>query len=77
MIKILFILLFIIKLIVIKLIIRYHKYPLDTLKKLNRRIIYFMDTRLLVIAAPVLVAASWALYNIGRLAIQQIQRLSR
>jgi len=37
----------------------------------------FMDTRLLVIAAPVLVAASWALYNIGRLAIQQLQRLSR
>jgi len=38
-----------------------------------------MDTRLLVIAAPVLVAASWALFNIGRcrLAIQQIQRLSR
>jgi len=35
-----------------------------------------MDTRLLVIAAPLLVAASWALYNIGRLAIQQIQRLS-
>jgi len=26
-------------------------------------------------AAPVLVAASWALYNIGRLAIQQVQRL--
>jgi hypothetical protein len=26
---------------------------------------------------PLLVAASWALYNIGRLAIQQIQRLSR
>ncbi|MFM6827330.1 MAG: photosystem II protein Y, partial [Dolichospermum sp.] len=26
-----------------------------------------MDTRLLVIAAPVLVAASWALFNIGRL----------
>lgn len=37
----------------------------------------FMDTRLLVIAAPLLVAASWALFNIGRLAIQQIQRLSR
>jgi len=35
-----------------------------------------MDTRLLVIAAPLLVAASWALFNIGRLAIQQIQRLS-
>jgi hypothetical protein len=34
-----------------------------------------MDTRLLVIAGPLLVAASWALFNIGRLAIQQIQRL--
>ena len=36
-----------------------------------------MDTRLFVIALPVLIAASWALYNIGRLALQQIQRLSR
>nr|YP_009497419.1 photosystem II protein Y [Biddulphia biddulphiana]AWT40132.1 photosystem II protein Y [Biddulphia biddulphiana] len=36
-----------------------------------------MDTRLIVIAIPILVAASWALYNIGRLAIQQIQRLSQ
>jgi len=34
-----------------------------------------MDTRILIMAAPVLVAASWALYNIGRLAIQQVQRL--
>jgi hypothetical protein len=36
-----------------------------------------MDSRLLVIALPVLVAGSWALFNIGRLAIQQIQRLVR
>ena len=36
-----------------------------------------MDVRLLVIATPLLIAASWALYNIGRLAIQQIQRLAR
>jgi len=36
-----------------------------------------MDTRLVVIAAPLLVAVSWALFNIGRLAIQQIQRLRR
>ena len=36
-----------------------------------------MDTRLVVIAAPVLVAASWALFNIGRLALQQVQRLTR
>lgn len=35
-----------------------------------------MDIRLLVIATPLLIAASWALYNIGRLAIQQIQRLA-
>ena len=37
----------------------------------------FMDTRLLIIGAPLFIAASWALYNIGRLAIQQVQRLSR
>ena len=36
-----------------------------------------MDSRLLVTALPVLIAASWALFNIGRLAIQQFQRLSR
>ena len=36
-----------------------------------------MDTRLIVIAAPLLIAASWALFNIGRLLIQQVQRLSR
>ena len=36
-----------------------------------------MDTRFVVIAAPLLIAASWALYNIGRLAIQQVQRMSR
>jgi hypothetical protein len=36
-----------------------------------------MDTRLLVIAVPLLIAASWALYYIGRLAIKQIKRLSR
>ena len=36
-----------------------------------------MDIRLVVIAAPVLVAASWALFNIGRLALQQVQRLTR
>jgi len=36
-----------------------------------------MDSRLFVIALPVLVAGSWALFNIGRLAIQQVQRLRR
>ena len=33
-----------------------------------------MDTGLLVIAEPLLVAGSGALFNIGRLAIQQLQR---
>ena len=36
-----------------------------------------MDTRLVGMATPLLAAASWALFNIGRLAIQQIQRLGR
>ena len=36
-----------------------------------------MDTRLLVIGLPLIVAASWALFNIGRLALQQVQRLKR
>ena len=36
-----------------------------------------MDIRFLIIALPLLVAASWALFNIGRLAVQQFQRLSR
>ena len=36
-----------------------------------------MDSRLLVVALPLLVAASWALFNIGRLALQQIQRIGR
>ena len=36
-----------------------------------------MDIRLFVISLPLLVATSCALYNIGRLAIQQVQRLSR
>jgi len=36
-----------------------------------------MDRRLIVIFAPIIVAASWALFNIGRLAIQQVQRLQK
>ncbi len=36
-----------------------------------------MDTRLVVIATPILIAASWALFNIGRLLIQQINRLAQ
>jgi hypothetical protein len=35
-----------------------------------------MDTRLLVVLLPVLTAASWALFNIGRLALQQLKRMS-
>ena len=34
-----------------------------------------MDSRLIITALPLIVAASWALFNIGRLAIQQVQRM--
>ena len=33
-----------------------------------------MDTRLLIVFLPVLAAGSWALYNIGRVALQQLSR---
>jgi hypothetical protein len=33
-----------------------------------------MDSRLLIVLIPVLAAASWALYNIGRVALQQLSR---
>jgi len=34
------------------------------------------DTRLLVVLFPLLAAASWALFNIGRVALQQLKRMS-
>ena len=34
-----------------------------------------MDSRLVFVFFPVLIAGSWALYNIGRLALQQLARL--
>ena len=34
-----------------------------------------MDTRLLIVLIPVLAAGSWAIYNIGRAAIQQIRSM--
>nr|YP_009509193.1 photosystem II protein Y [Gracilaria vermiculophylla]AXI96843.1 photosystem II protein Y [Gracilaria vermiculophylla]QXU75057.1 photosystem II protein Y [Gracilaria vermiculophylla]WDZ68070.1 photosystem II protein Y [Gracilaria vermiculophylla] len=34
-----------------------------------------MDIRLLVVLLPVLAAASWALYNIGRVALQQFRSM--
>ena len=53
------------------------KYYFLNLNIYRQKGLSLMDTRLLVVALPLLVAASWALYNIGRLAIQQVQRLSR
>nr|YP_010713754.1 photosystem II protein Y [Galdieria phlegrea]WDA99836.1 photosystem II protein Y [Galdieria phlegrea] len=35
-----------------------------------------MDTRLLIVLIPVLAAASWAFYNIGRILIQQLKKIS-
>lgn len=34
-----------------------------------------MDLRLLIVFLPVIAAGSWALYNIGRLAIQQFKSM--
>ncbi|WP_013322757.1 photosystem II protein Y [Gloeothece verrucosa] len=32
-----------------------------------------MDWRVLIVVAPLLIAASWALFNIGAAAIRQVQ----
>nr|QCI07286.1 photosystem II protein Y [Hypnea pannosa] len=34
-----------------------------------------MDVRLVIVLIPVLAAGSWALYNIGRVAIQQFRSM--
>lgn len=34
------------------------------------------DTRLFVVLLPLIAAATWALFNIGRLALQQLKRMS-
>nr|QUE29677.1 PsbY [Erythrotrichia foliiformis]QUE29869.1 PsbY [Erythrotrichia carnea] len=34
-----------------------------------------MDTRVLIVLLPVIIAGSWAVYNIGRIALQQLRRL--
>jgi hypothetical protein len=36
-----------------------------------------MDGRFLFVFLPVLIALSWVLFNIGRLALQQVQKLTR
>lgn len=35
-----------------------------------------MDIRLIFVFLPVLAAASWALYNIGRVALQQYNKIA-
>lgn len=35
-----------------------------------------MDGRLIFVLLPVLAAASWAIYNIGRVALQQFNKLA-
>ena len=34
-----------------------------------------MDARLLLVVTPILLAASWAVFNIGRAAVGQLQRM--
>ncbi|BAU67159.1 photosystem II protein PsbY [Stanieria sp. NIES-3757] len=33
-----------------------------------------MDWRLIIVLAPLIVAASWALYNVGAIALRQAQQ---
>jgi len=33
---------------------------------------FSMDWRILIVLLPVILAASWALYNIGKLALEQV-----
>ena len=35
-----------------------------------------MDARLFIVLGPALIAASWAIYNIGRIALQQFNRMA-
>lgn len=35
-----------------------------------------MDSRLIIVFFPLIIAASWALFNIGRGAIQQLRRMN-
>lgn len=35
-----------------------------------------MDIRLIFVFSPVIAAASWALYNIGRVALQQFNKIA-
>ena len=42
----------------------------------KRNFTFMADTRLLIVLFPVLAAASWALFNIGRVALQQLKRMS-
>ena len=35
-----------------------------------------MDGRLILVALPFLTAASWAIYNIGRVALQQLNKIA-
>nr|YP_010443548.1 photosystem II protein Y [Gonyostomum semen]UTE94435.1 photosystem II protein Y [Gonyostomum semen] len=35
-----------------------------------------MDTRLIIVFLPLVAALSWALYNIGRVALQQFNRIA-
>jgi hypothetical protein len=36
-----------------------------------------MDSRIFIVFSPLAIAAVWALFNIGRAAIQQVRRLNK
>ena len=36
-----------------------------------------MDSRILIVFIPVITAAFWVIYNIGRVALQQVKKATR
>jgi Photosystem II protein Y (PsbY) len=61
--------------IILKCFIRKSFFNKIKLCKIFKGVLYSMDARLLLVLSPIIVAASWVLYNIGRLALQQLNRL--
>lgn len=48
---------------------------MQSLRSKNIVHVPFMDARLVLVVAPILLAASWAVFHIGRAAVGQLQLL--
>jgi len=54
----------------------YNSIQIKNIQYCKQNFTFMADTRLLVVFFPLLAAASWALFNIGRVALQQLKRMS-